>query len=102
MECPVVIIPSQQKRKSKIAISKATLRDISADGARFFASQPFEVGSTIVIEVDFSSRRRGGSRIRFAGTVVRSETQHEVAVCFSRRGRFLRDAIDELQRGGST
>jgi hypothetical protein len=100
MKCPVAVTAPLHNRK--VAISKGTLCDISADGARFFSSGPFEVGSEIVIEVGFSSPRKGWSRIRFAGTVVRSETRREVAVRFSGSGRFLRDAIDGLRRGGPT
>lgn len=75
---------------------KGRLLDIGSHGARLIVCEELEVGSEVVIQLELPSPRRGLTRIRFQGTILRSQPQHEVAVSFPESGTFLRGGLEGL------
>jgi PilZ domain len=96
IECPVAV--QSQEFKGHMPAIRGKLVDIASNGARLLIGESLEVGSHVVLEVELPSPRRGLNRIRFEGTVLRSQSQHEVAVTFPESGRFLRLDVDEFDR----
>ena len=91
----IVTIKSQGRRGPE-QVATGKLADIGAGGARLLMDQPLDVGTRVTVEVNLPSAREGVAKIRFEGTVVRSRSQHEVAVSFARPGRFLRRRLEGL------
>lgn len=98
IECPVSIVSSDFE--TDMSDTKGKLVDIGSNGARFLTQEPLEVGSHVVMELDLPSPRRGFNRIRFEGTVMRSQLRHEVAVVFAESGKFLRSEAEESEPAG--
>lgn len=98
IECPVFVVTPDFE--SDMLAIKGKLLDIGSRGARFLVYESLEVGSRVVMELELPSPRRGFNRIRFEGTVMRSELHHEVAVVFEESGKFLRSELEELSQSG--
>lgn len=94
IECPVLV--SRRELDAAMSAIKGRLLDIGSRGARLIVRESLEVGSQVVVELELPSPRRGLTRIRFQGTVLRSQSQHEVAVSFPDSGTFLRSGIEGL------
>jgi hypothetical protein len=94
IECPVLV--RTQEFETPMPTIKGKLLDIAASGARLLVGESIEAGSHVVLEVELPSPRRGFNTIRFEGTVLRSQSQHEVAVTFPDAGRFLRPDLEAL------
>jgi PilZ domain len=98
IDCPV-FVASQDLDKDMVAI-KGKLLDIGSRGARFLVYESLEVGSRVVMELELPSPRRGFNRIRFEGTVMRSQLHNEITVTFVETGEFLRTELEELGQSG--
>lgn len=94
IECPVLV--SRREPDPAMDAVKAQLLDIGSRGARLVVGAPLEVGTQVVIELELPSPRRGLTRIRFQGTVLRSQSRHEVAVSFPESGTFLRSGMETV------
>ncbi|HEV2424125.1 MAG TPA: hypothetical protein VGZ29_04775 [Terriglobia bacterium] len=79
-------------------VIKGQLLDVGSRGARLLVRESLEVGAEVVIELELLSPRRGLTRIRFQGTVLRSQSQHEVAVSFPEPGTFLRSGLEGVEQ----
>jgi len=99
IECPVFV--SRAGVEAAMEELKGRLLDIGSRGARLIVCEALEVGSEVVIQLELPSPRRGLTRIRFQGTVLRSQSQHEVAVSFPESGTFLRDGLDGLDQSST-
>ena len=98
IECPVVV--QTQDFNTHMPAIRGKLLDIASNGARLLVGEPLEAGSQVVLEVELPSSRPGFNRIRFEGTVLRSQSQHEVAVTFQESGKFLRPDLEEFDQPG--
>jgi len=87
IECPVVV--HTQDFDAQMSVTKGKLVDIGSNGARVLVDESICAGSRVVIEIELPSSRRASNKVRFEGTVLRSQSQHEVAVTFPESGRFL-------------
>lgn len=96
IECPVVVSP--RELDAAMDAIKGQLLDIGSRGARLVVGESLEVGTQVVIELELPSPRQGLTRIRFQGTVLRSQPQHEVAVSFPESGIFLRSGLEGLDQ----
>jgi len=96
IECPVVV--QSQNIDVQTADIRGILIDIASHGARFVSTESLPAGSHVVLEVELPSPRRGSNRIRFEGTVLRSQLQYEVAVAFPDSGRFLRPDLEDFHQ----
>jgi hypothetical protein len=94
IECPVLV--RTEEFEPQMPAIKGKLLDIAASGARLLVGESIQAGSHVVLEVELPSPRRGLNRIRFEGTVLRSQSQHEVAVIFPDAGKFLRPDLETL------
>jgi PilZ domain len=92
--CPVVV--QTQDFNTHMPAIRGKLLDIASNGARLLVGESLEAGSHVVLDVELPSSRPGFNRIRFEGTVLRSESQHEVAVTFQESGKFLRPDLEEF------
>ena len=86
---------SEPDKMNTAELVQGRLIDISAHGARFLIGRSLAVGSRIEIEVALPGGQKEVTRIRFQGSVLRSEHCDEVAVCFPEPGRFLRSDSEE-------
>jgi hypothetical protein len=91
IECPVVV--QSQSIDVQMAGIGGILIDIASNGARFVVAESLPAGSHVVLEVELPSPRRGSNRIRFEGTVLRSQLQYEVAVAFPDSSRLRKNSF---------
>jgi len=94
IECPAVV--QTQDFNTHMPAIRGKLLDIASNGARLLIGESLEAGSHVVLEVELPSSRPGFNRVRFEGTVLRSQSQHEVAVTFQESGKFLRSDLEEF------
>jgi|SRR5215472_6769866 len=99
IECPVVV--QTQDFNTNMPEIKGKLLDIASSGARLLVGESIETGSHVVLDIELPSSRPGFNRIRFEGTVLRSQSQHEVAVTFQESGKFLRPDLEEFGERGA-
>lgn len=98
IECPVVV--QTQDFETHMPAIRGKLLDIASNGARVLIGESLEPGSHVVLDVELPSSRPGFNRVRFEGTVLRSQSQHEVAVTFQESGKFLRPDLEAFGQSG--
>ena len=95
--CPVTVMRRARGRSSQS--EQGHLRNIGINGACFQLGSPLAVGQVIVMYVHFQDPERGVTTVRFVSVVTRTQgaRPYDIAVAFSRRGRFLRLQLAEAR-----
>jgi PilZ domain len=95
IECPVTV--TVRARGAGRAL-QGKLHDIGVSAARFYLSEPLDVGTRLTLDAHFPSDHAGTTTVRFEGVVTgsRREPQHEISVRFPSAGKFVRGDLAKL------
>src|SRR2546428_13961635 len=90
IDCPVTV--GLRRKGNGQAVGQGRLHDVAVRGARFYLSRPLEIGSSVVLQIQFRDLNESLTTVRFVGTVLRAAKKrpYEIAARFPRASRFLR------------